>query len=108
MSTTTTTAPRRMWTDDLETIHQRNIWADALDRFRKNRAAVTAVGIIVFLFLVSIFGPMISPWPDTLQDLRNVSAPPSPAHWFGTDSLGRDYLTRIMMGGRTAFTVATF
>jgi ABC-type dipeptide/oligopeptide/nickel transport system permease subunit len=100
--------PTFTWSDDLETIHQRGLWADAWERFRRNRLALVAVGVIIFMVLVSIVGPLLSPWPDTLQDLKNVSQPPSAAHWFGTDSLGRDYLTRIMMGGRTAFSVALF
>jgi ABC-type dipeptide/oligopeptide/nickel transport system permease subunit len=101
-------APVYTWTDDLETIHQRGLWADAWERFRRNRLALVSLGVLIFMILVSIFGPLISPWPDTLQDLQHVNQPPSATHWFGTDNLGRDYLTRIMMGGRTAFSVALF
>lgn len=96
------------WSDEIETIQQRNLWADAVERFRKNRMAVASLGFTIFLLLTSIFGPMISPWPYTLQDLHAVTQPPSWTHWLGTDGLGRDYLTRIMMGGRTAFSVAIF
>jgi peptide/nickel transport system permease protein len=94
------------WTDELEAIEQRNLWADAVERFVRNRMAVASLGGVVLLLLVSIFGPMISPWDYRDQDLLNVAQPPTAQHWFGTDLLGRDYLTRIMMGGRTAFLVA--
>jgi peptide/nickel transport system permease protein len=96
------------WTADIETVHQRGLWADAVDRFRKNRAASGSLGFIVFLLLLSIVGPFISPWPYTFQDLSIATQAPSWAHWFGTDSLGRDYLTRVLVGGRTAFVIAIF
>jgi len=86
-------------------IQQRSLWSDAVSRFIHNKAAVVAVSFILFVVLASIFGPMISPYNYAKQDLFNVSSPPSRDHWFGTDPLGRDYLTRILMGGRTAFLV---
>jgi peptide/nickel transport system permease protein len=88
-------------------VPQRNLWTDAVHRFVRNKAALIAFIFIIFIILASIFGPVISPYPYTKQDLFNVSQPPTWDHWFGTDALGRDYLTRIMMGGRTAFLVAT-
>ena len=108
MSATGQTRRVYSWSDDLELIPQRDIWVDAFDRFKENRAALISLGFIIFMLLVSIFGPMISPYDYREQDLLNVAQPPSWEHWFGTDSLGRDYLTRIMMGGRTAFFVAFF
>lgn len=107
MSTTTQTKVYT-WSDELEIIPQRNIWADAFERFRQNRAAMVSLAFITFMLLVSVFGPMVSPYDYRKQDLLNVAQPPTAEHWFGTDSLGRDYLTRIMMGGRTAFFVAFF
>ena len=80
---------------------QRHLWGDAFRRFRRNRLAMLSLSFIVFVLLTSILGPMISPYDYRRQDLLNVASPPNSAHWFGTDSLGRDYLTRIMMGGRT-------
>src|SRR6266567_4601012 len=96
------------WTDEIEAIQQRSIWADAVERFRNNWMAVASLCFTIFLLLASVVGPLVSPWPYTLQDLHTVSQAPTSTHWLGTDSLGRDYLTRIMMGGRTAFFVAIF
>src|SRR3954454_22243096 len=87
-------------------VRQRNLWIDAIARFRRNLLAVGSLIFVIFVLLLSIFGPLISPYDYRRQDLLDVASPPSAAHWFGTDSLGRDYLTRIMMGGRTAFLVA--
>jgi ABC-type dipeptide/oligopeptide/nickel transport system permease subunit len=87
-------------------IKQRSLWGDAVKKFRRNKLALTGFIFVVFVLLASIFGPLISPYDYARQDLLNVSAPPTADHWFGTDALGRDYLTRILMGGRTAFLVA--
>lgn len=96
------------WSDDLDVVEQRSIWRDALDRFRRNKMAVASLVFVTFLLLVSLFGPVVSPYDYRRQDLLNPAQPPTVQHWLGTDLLGRDYLTRIMMGGRTAFVVAIF
>lgn len=88
-----------------EGIRQRSLWIDAFASFRRNHLAMASLFLLIFVLLASIFGPRISPYNYARQDLLNVSQPPSLHHWFGTDDLGRDYLTRILMGGRTAFLV---
>lgn len=74
--------------------------------FLRNRLALASLIVVAFIVFASFVGPLISPYSYTRQDLFNVSEPPTARHWFGTDALGRDFLTRIMMGGRTAFLVA--
>ena len=59
-----------------------------------------SLGVLLFLIVAAIVGPLVSPWPDTLQDLANVSRPPSATHWFGTDALGRDILSRVIVAAR--------
>jgi len=74
-------------------------------RFRTNRFAMAGALLIVFLFLVSLLAPVITPYgPDDL-DLYHVLMPPSGSHWFGTDDLGRDVLTRIIYGARISLKV---
>jgi len=87
-------------------IKQRNLWLDAFDRARRNRMALGSLVFILFVLLAALLGPVFSPYDPLRQNLLDVAKPPSLAHWFGTDTLGRDYLTRVMMGGRTAFLVA--
>lgn len=66
---------------------------------------MTGALLIVALFLVSLLAPFITPYgPDDL-DLYHVLMPPSAAHWFGTDDLGRDVLTRIIYGARISLKV---
>jgi peptide/nickel transport system permease protein len=57
------------------------------------------VGVVVFL---AIFGPWIEPYDPQEQDLLDTSAPPSSAHWLGTDGLGRDILSRVIAGADSA------
>lgn len=74
-------------------------------RFRTNRFAMAGALLIAFLFLISLLAPVITPYgPDDL-DLYHVLMPPSGAHWFGTDDLGRDVLTRIIYGARISLKV---
>jgi peptide/nickel transport system permease protein len=75
------------------------------NRFRANRIAMAGALLIVVLFLVSLLAPFITPYgPDDL-DLYHVLMPPSAAHWFGTDDLGRDVLTRVIYGARISLKV---
>ena len=57
------------------------------------------VGIVVFL---AIFGPWVEPYDPQAQDLLDTSAPPSSAHWLGTDGLGRDIFSRMIAGSGAA------
>jgi peptide/nickel transport system permease protein len=63
---------------------------------------LTAIGatIVAVFLLVAAFGPLLSPYPPLAQDIINSRQPPSAAHWFGTDELGRDVLSRVIAGAR--------
>ena len=65
-------------------------------------------GFIVFLVLVALFAPLLAPFDTLEQDLMAATAAPGvePGHWLGTDSLGRDVLSRLIYGTRIALTVA--
>lgn len=74
-------------------------------RFRENRFAMAGVVVVIFLFALSFLAPYITPYgPDDL-DLYHVLSPPSSGHWFGTDDLGRDVLTRVIYGARISLLV---
>ncbi|WP_448721132.1 ABC transporter permease [Microbacterium natoriense] len=62
----------------------------------------TAVVVLAVITLAATFAPMLAPYDPDAVDFMSFLAPPSPAHWLGTDSLGRDILSRIIWGGRTA------
>jgi len=85
----------------------RSLWQDAAERFMRNRAAMGGVIVLAVIALMSIIGPMMSPY--TLEDLswENISAPPSLEnnHWFGTDDTGRDMWVLTWMGARVSLTI---
>lgn len=84
----------------------RSLWGDAIRRLVRNRMAMFSLVIIGLVVFMAIFGPYLSPYGYNDQDLANVNQPPSWQHLMGTDELGRDILTRIMWGARTALLVA--
>jgi peptide/nickel transport system permease protein len=74
-------------------------------RFRKNRFAIAGVAVVFVLFALSFLAPYITPYGPHDLDLYHVLSPPSAAHWFGTDDLGRDVLTRVIYGARISLLV---
>lgn len=88
-------------------------WRDhaAWKRFKKNKLAVFGAIILLIFLILAILAPLISPYSPyestkgEFGDI-NVLAPPSDGHLLGTDSLGRDMLSRIIYGGRVSLTVA--
>jgi peptide/nickel transport system permease protein len=73
--------------------------------FRKHRMAVIGMITLAVLLLACVFGPYISPYDIERSNVREIGQPPSLAHPFGTDELGRDLLTRILAGGRISLAV---
>lgn len=82
-----------------------SLWMDAWRRLQENRLAVLGGAILIFVVLVSIIGPWFSPYSYEEQDLALKATGPSAKHWFGTDPLGRDLLTRVLYGGRISLLV---
>ena len=74
-------------------------------RFRTNRFAITGGVVVIFLFLLSFLAPYITPYGPNDLDLFHVLMPPSSAHWFGTDDLGRDVMTRMIYGASISLEV---
>jgi peptide/nickel transport system permease protein len=61
--------------------------------------------IVVLIFIVAIFAPLLTPYNPLKTDLRNIVKQPSAEHWLGTDQLGRDILCRIIYGTRTSLLI---
>ena len=66
------------------------------------------VGAVILLFWIAcaIFGTAIAPHDPLAQQLLGTNQPPSAAHWFGTDPLGRDVLSRVIVGAQSILIVA--
>jgi len=74
----------------------------------KNRTALAGAVITVIFLLAIIIGPIISPWDSAGFDFASVLQSPTGAHFFGTDGLGRDVLTRVLEGARVSLMISTF
>jgi len=80
-------------------------WSDALRRILKSRAAMSG-GVIVLLFIgFAALAPALAPYPPLRGQLGERLQPPSAAHWFGTDELGRDVLSRVLYGARISLQI---
>ena len=74
-------------------------------RFKGNGLAVAGGIIVLILFFVAVFAPVLSPYnPDDI-DRKHILEPPETAHFFGTDDLGRDVLSRMIWGSRISLEV---
>jgi oligopeptide transport system permease protein len=82
-----------------------SLWRDAWLRLRRNKLAVGGGIMLVLITLFCVLGPFLSPYPYQGQDFERYAEPPSAQHWFGTDTLGRDQMTRLMYGGRVSLGV---
>lgn len=74
-------------------------------RFKRNKFAVTGGIIVLMLFVIALFAPVLSPYNQTDIDRNHILEPPSLKHPFGTDDLGRDVFTRMIYGARTSLLV---
>ena len=80
--------------------------SSVIKRFMKRKTAVLGAVIIILLALISIFGPLLCKYDPMEIDLLNTYSPSSPEHILGTDSLGRDNLTRLIYGARISLSVS--
>ena len=81
------------------------LWRDAIRRFSKNKLSVTAASIIILITLMAIFAPLISPAHYSEANFDDAWQFPSLTHPMGTDSIGRDYFSRIVYGARISLIV---
>ncbi len=84
------------------------LWGDAMIRLRRNRLAIAGGIVILLLALTTIIYPFFSPYDFARQDLNAILQSPSRSHLMGTDELGRDVFTRLILGARTSLSVGIF
>lgn len=82
-----------------------SLWQDAWIRLKKNKLAMIGLFILAFVIVVCALAPWIMPYGYEEQDLRLGATAPNAVHWLGTDTFGRDMLTRIVYGGRVSLAV---
>ena len=78
-----------------------SLFRDIVKRFVRNRAAVIGLVVLAIILFVIVFANFLVPESlVTAYDTRAKLSPPSAAHWFGTDNLGRDIFARVLYGAR--------
>lgn len=80
-------------------------WLAVLRRFRRHRAAVLSAGVLVVVVACAALADLIAPYAATDQNLDRILEPPGRDFLLGTDTLGRDNLSRILYGGRVSLLV---
>src|SRR6266481_8091100 len=74
---------------------------------RHNPLAATGVVLVILFVILALFGPWIAPQDPAAIDLPGRLSLPSRAHWFGSDELGRDILSRVIYGARISMLVGS-
>lgn len=82
-----------------------SFWALALRRFVRHRLAVAGLVILAAIGTIAIAAPLLAPYAPTRIDAGAFQAGPSPTHVLGTDSVGRDVLSRLIYAARVSLTV---
>jgi peptide/nickel transport system permease protein len=83
--------------DELESPTRR-----ALRRLFRRKGAVVGLAVIASFMLLALFASLIAPYDPVATSWSLVRKPPSALHWFGTDELGRDILSRVIYGARAS------
>lgn len=76
-----------------------------LRRLARDRGAMLSLAGLLLIATATVVGPLLVPHDQAAQNLARKFEPPSRAHWFGLDSLGRDMLSRVLHGGRISLAV---
>jgi len=84
---------------------QASLWSDAWRRLRRNRLALAAAIYLVLLVGIAILAIFYTPYRMSATGIAPDYAPPSLAHWLGADNLGRDQLSRLMIGAQISLIV---
>lgn len=94
-------APEDTTAASADSIRRDGLWA-----LSRSRTFVIGAAIVLFWIGCALFGGVVVPYDPTEPDILGALQPPSPAHWFGTDSLGRDVFSRVIVGSRDILLVA--
>lgn len=88
--------------------HAPGVWRQSWYRFRRNRAGMLGLGLVILVIAVALLAPFIAPFDPTDQSamLRGAARrAPDAIHWLGTDRNGYDVFSRVLYGARTALLV---
>jgi peptide/nickel transport system permease protein len=81
-------------------------WAHLLHVLRENPVTMLSFGMFAFFVLQAFFGALLVPHDPLATNAANALQPPNWTHWFGTDSLGRDVFSRVVVATRLDLTIS--
>ncbi len=81
-------------------------WGHARHVLSENPVTLLAAGLFAMLVMLALFGPWIVPYDPLASNAAVALQPPSAAHWFGTDALGRDIFSRVIVATRLDLGIA--
>lgn len=84
---------------------QRTTFEQFWRRFKRNRPAIAGGLIVLAVFVIALFAPMLSPYDPAYIDVEKILTGPTQAHPLGTDELGRDIVSRMIWGSRISLLV---
>jgi peptide/nickel transport system permease protein len=85
-----------------------SLTAIALGQFRRSHVGLVGAVLVCAFVLVAALAPLLSPYDPVSADFANVLSPPTRAHPFGTDDIGRDILSRVVYGSRISLQAGLF
>jgi peptide/nickel transport system permease protein len=85
-----------------------SLTAIALAQFRRSHVGLVGAVLVCAFVLVAALAPLLSPYDPVSADFANVLSPPTRAHPFGTDDIGRDILSRVVYGSRISLQAGLF
>jgi peptide/nickel transport system permease protein len=97
-------AARPLITDTTRGVRRRP-WSAVLHFCRREKLGAFGMGIVIVMAIMGFSAELIAPYSPTANDFAAMTEAPSWAHWLGTDQFGRDLLSRIIFGARTALIV---
>lgn len=75
-----------------------------MSALKHDKAAIVSIALLSVIIILALIAPLLPIEPDA-TDISHMLQGPSAAHWFGTDEVGRDYLARVIYGGRVSLLV---
>ena len=94
------TTPNTAYVEPMVVRKPANLWRDAGIRFSRNRLAMGAAIVVLLFILMAIFADVLAPTAYDYSDLTKSRRFPSAENLLGTDSVGRDQLSRLIYGAR--------
>ena len=83
----------------------RTLWSEVVRAFRRNKAALAGLVVVILLVAVTVAAPALAPYDPLKVNMDHKLSPPGGEHFMGADQLGRDIFSRVLYGGRLSLPV---